>query len=61
MGKVLKWFKPYLTEIQLNRMSTTNVEVWYMFLTWEGFTNWLKQIFGSPEEELIAEDKLENI
>ena len=27
IGRVLKWFKPYLTEIQLNGMSTTNVEV----------------------------------
>ena len=32
MGRVLKWFKPYLTEIQLNGISTTNVEVRYMFL-----------------------------
>ena len=32
-GRVLEWFKPYLTEIQLNGMSTTNIKVWYMFLT----------------------------
>ena len=32
-GRVLEWFKPYLTKIQLNGMSTTNIEVWYMFLT----------------------------
>ena len=31
--RVLKWFKPYLTKIQLNGMSTTNIEVRYMFLT----------------------------
>ena len=31
-GKVLEWFKPYLTEIQLNRMGTINVEVRYIFL-----------------------------
>ena len=31
-GRVLKWFKPYLTEIQLNEMSTTNIEARYMFL-----------------------------
>ena len=31
-GKVLEWFKPYLTKIQLNRMSTTNIKVRYMFL-----------------------------
>ena len=30
--RVLEWFKPYLTEIQLNGMSTTNIEVQYMFL-----------------------------
>ena len=60
-GKVLEWFKPYFTKIQLNRMSTTNVETRYMFLIQEGFANWLKQIFKSPEEESVAEDKLENI
>ena len=30
--RVLKWFKPYLTKIQLNGTSTTNIEVWYIFL-----------------------------
>ena len=24
LGRVLKWFKPYLTEIQVNGISTTN-------------------------------------
>ena len=42
-------------------MGTTNVEARYMFLIWEGFTNWLKQIFGSLEEELVAKNKLKNI
>jgi hypothetical protein len=32
IGRVLKWFKPYFTKIQLNGMSTTNIEVWYIFL-----------------------------
>ena len=32
IGRVLEWFKPYLTKIQLNRMSTTNIKVQYMFL-----------------------------
>ena len=31
-GRVLEWFKPYLTKIQLNKISTTNIEVWYIFL-----------------------------
>ena len=32
IGRVLEWFKPYFTKIQLNGISTTNIEVWYMFL-----------------------------
>ena len=59
--RVLEWFKPYLTEIQLNRMGTTNIEARYMFLIWDGFANWLKQIFKSLEEESVVEDKLKNI
>ena len=61
IGKVLKWFKPYLTKIQLNRISTTNVKVQYMFLIQDGFANQLKQIFRSLEEELITKNKLKNI
>ena len=30
--KVLKQFKPYFTKIQLNRISTINIKVQYMFL-----------------------------
>ena len=30
--RVLKWFKPYLTKVQLNRLNTTNIEIRYMFL-----------------------------
>ena len=30
--RVLKWFKPYFTEVQLNRLNTTNIEIWYIFL-----------------------------
>ena len=33
MGRVLEWFKPYFTEIQLNGISTTNIKAWYIFLT----------------------------
>ena len=32
IGKVLEWFKPYFTKIQLNGMSTTNIKVQYIFL-----------------------------
>ena len=29
--RVLEWFKPYFTKVQLNGLNTTNIEVWYMF------------------------------
>ena len=41
MGKALKQFKPYLTEVQINGIISTNMEVKYMFLSWGGFVNWL--------------------
>ena len=59
--RVLEWFKLYFTEVQLNRLNTTNIETQYMFLIQEGFANQLKQIFGSLDKELIAENKLENL
>ena len=59
--RVLEQFKPYLTKIQLNGMSTTNIKVQYIFLTQDGFANQFKQIFKSLEEESVAKDKLENI
>ena len=37
--RVLEWFKPCFTKIQLNGMSTTNIEVQYMFLIQKGFAN----------------------
>ena len=27
IGRVLEWFKPYFTKVQLNRLGTTNIEV----------------------------------
>jgi hypothetical protein len=30
--RVLEWFKPYFTKVQLNRLNTTNIEVRYIFL-----------------------------
>ena len=30
--KVLEWFNPYLTKVQLNGLNTTNIKTWYMFL-----------------------------
>ena len=31
-GRVLEWFKPYLTKVQLNGLGTTNIKVQYIFL-----------------------------
>ena len=31
--RVLEWFKPYLTKVQLNGLNTTNIKVRYIFLT----------------------------
>ena len=31
-GRVLEWFKPYFTKIQLNGIGTTNIKTQYMFL-----------------------------
>ena len=39
LGRVLEQFKPYFTEVQLNRISTTNIEIQYIFLIQKGFTN----------------------
>ena len=32
LGKVLKWFKPYIIEYQNNRVNTINKEVQYIFI-----------------------------
>ena len=32
LEKALKWFKPYLTKIQENRLTTANLEARYIFL-----------------------------
>ena len=33
LKRVLKWFKPYFTKIQTNKMTTTNIKAQYIFLT----------------------------
>ena len=41
LGRVLKQFKPYFTKIQEYRDVTINVEVKYIFLSWNGFASQL--------------------
>ena len=33
LERELEWFEPYFTKIQLNRISITNIEIWYIFST----------------------------
>ena len=58
IGRALKWFKPYLIEVQLNGIMTTNLEVKYLFSSWGGFIERLTQIFRDLEATTIAERKL---
>ena len=55
IGKVLKWFKPYIIKFQNNRMATANKEVQYIFLSQDVFTVRLIQIYRDLELELMAE------
>ena len=58
IGRALKWFKPYLTEVQLNSIITTNLEVKYLFFSWGGFVERPTQIFRDLEAITIVERKL---
>jgi hypothetical protein len=42
-------------------MATPNKEVWFIFLSWEGFVERLTQIFGNLEAKTIAERKLQDL
>ena len=57
-GRALEWFEPYLTELQENGMGTANLDVRYIFASWDGFANKLTQMFGDPESVATAEQKL---
>ena len=54
-GRVLEWFKPYLTEIQVNGIITTNQDVRYVFISQNGFIEQLTQIFRDPKATTTAE------
>jgi len=58
IGRALKWFKPYLIEIPVNRIITTNKDVWYIFLSWNGFAEIFTQIFRNLEAVTIVERNL---
>ena len=56
--RAFKQFKPYLTEIQINNIMSTNLEVKYIFLSWGGFVEQLMQMFKDLEVATTAERKL---
>jgi len=60
-GRALEWFKPYLTEIQANGITTTNLDIRYVFASWNRFIKQLTQIFRDPKATIIAEQKLQNL
>ena len=61
LGRALEQFKPYLTEIQANGATTTNLDVRYIFASWNRFAERLTQIFRDPKATIIAERKLQNL
>ena len=58
IGRALKQFKPYLMEVQLNGIISTNLEVKYLFSSWGGFAEKLIQMFKDLEAITTAERKL---
>ena len=58
LKRALEWFKPYLTKIQENELTTANLKARYIFLIWEGFCKYIIQMFKSLDKELMAENKL---
>ena len=58
IGKALEQFKPYLIEIQVNSITTTNKDVQYIFSSQSGFIERLTQVFRDLEAQTIAERKL---
>src|SRR6266568_8950321 len=59
--RALEWFKPYLTKIQTNKITTLNQEIKYMFSSWEGFLSQLTQIYNNIETVITAERKLSKL
>ena len=59
--RALKQFKPYLTEIQVNSITTTNPDIQYIFASQNKFVEQLTQIFRDPKATTIAEQKLQNL
>ena len=58
IGRALKQFKLYLTEVQLNGIITTNLKVKYLFSSQEGFIKKLTQIFRDLKVTTIVKQKL---
>ena len=57
-GRVLEQFKPYLTEIQVSGITTTNQDIRFIFTSWNGFIERLIQIFRDLEVLTTVKRKL---
>ena len=60
-GRALKWFEPYLTKIQINRLSIMNQEVRYIFSSQDGFVSRLTQIYKDLEAVMTVKQKLSEL
>ena len=58
IGRALKQFKPYFTEIQINSIMSTNLEVKYIFLSQGGFAEQLTQMFRDLKVVTTVKRKL---
>ena len=56
--KPFKWFQFYLAKVQVNEIMSSNKEVNYIFIFYEGFSNRLIQIYKDAEEKETAIRKL---
>ena len=50
-----------MTEYYKNKATTTHLETKYIFAEWDNFVNQFTQMFKDPEEEVTAEQQLENL
>ena len=56
--KLLAWFQPYISETQVNKITSTNTKVQYMFSTQEGFIDRLTQMYRDTKEEKTVVQKI---
>ena len=56
--RALKWFKPYLTKYQNNRVIITHLKTRFIFTKSDTFTEKLTQMYGNPNQKAIVKQQL---